>query len=113
MYKHNESLITTFGCGGKSSLISESLIEIQINIHLVRVKPNNMTYARSLGPYVRLTFAKSLQGQNCSSTLGMKSWFHSNRPTIAVVLGFLILPPTTTIEWRLRFDQAVTEATRS
>jgi hypothetical protein len=61
-----------------------------------------MTYAQSLGPYVRLPFTKPLQGQNCSSTLGMKSWF----------LSYLILPPTTTIELWLRFDQAVTEATR-
>jgi hypothetical protein len=61
-------------------------------------KPDNMMYAQSLGPYVRLLFAKSLQGQNHSSTLGMKSWFHSNRPTISIVLGYLILPPRTTIE---------------
>jgi hypothetical protein len=37
----------------KSSLISESVAEIQINIHFVREKPDNTTYARSLGPYVR------------------------------------------------------------
>jgi hypothetical protein len=70
-----------------------------------------MMYARSLGPYVWLAFAKSLRGQNRSSTLRMKSWFHNDCPVHAVVLGFLILPPTITIEQWLRFDQAVTKAT--
>jgi hypothetical protein len=37
----------------KSSLISESVAEIPINIHFVREKPDNTTHARSLGPYVR------------------------------------------------------------
>jgi hypothetical protein len=60
---------------------SESVTEIRINIHLAREKPDNMTYARSLGPYAWLPFTKSLQGQNRSSTLEMKSWLHSDRPT--------------------------------
>jgi hypothetical protein len=68
-----------FGCGGKSSLIYESVMEIQINIHLTREQPDNMTYALPLGPYVRLPLAKSLRGQNRSSTLGLKYSFHSDR----------------------------------
>jgi hypothetical protein len=40
-----------FGCGDKSSLISESVTEIRINIHLAREKPDNMTYARSFRLY--------------------------------------------------------------
>jgi hypothetical protein len=43
MYKHNESLITMFGCGGKSSPISESVVEIRLNIHLTKKKPDNIT----------------------------------------------------------------------
>jgi hypothetical protein len=42
-------------------------------------KLDHTTCARSLGHYVRLPFAKSLRDQNRSSTLGMKSWFHSVR----------------------------------
>jgi hypothetical protein len=54
MCKHNESLITMFGRGGKSSLMSESETDIQINIHLAnKGKPNNTTYERSLGPYIQ------------------------------------------------------------
>jgi hypothetical protein len=68
------------------------------HLHLAREKPDNTTYARSLGPYVRLPFAKSFRGRNCFSTLRMKSWFHIDRPAIAIVLGYLILPPTTIIE---------------
>jgi hypothetical protein len=49
-----------FGCGGKSSLISESVVEIQINIHHVKEKLDNMTYTQSLGPYVRLPLAKGV-----------------------------------------------------
>jgi hypothetical protein len=51
-----------------------------------------------LGHYVRLPFVKSLQDRNCSSTLRMKSWFHSDRSVRTVILGYLILPSTTTIE---------------
>jgi hypothetical protein len=80
------------------SLISKGVMGIQTNIYLAREKPDNTMYARSLGPYVRLPSAKSLRGRNRSSTLGMKSWFHSDRPARAIVLGYLILPPTTTIE---------------
>jgi hypothetical protein len=61
-------------------------------------KPDNAIYARSLEPYVRLTFAKSLWGRYRSSTLGIKSWFHSDHSVVAVVLGYLILPPTTILE---------------
>jgi hypothetical protein len=50
-----------FGCCGKSSVMYESLAEIQINIHLVTEKTlNNMTYAWSLVPYVWQPFTKSL-----------------------------------------------------
>jgi hypothetical protein len=55
------------------SPISEGVMEIQINIYLAREKPDNTTYTRSLGPYVWLPFAKSLRGQNRSSTLRIKS----------------------------------------
>jgi hypothetical protein len=54
-------------------LIFESAMKIQINLHLTREKPKKTTYTRSRGPYVRLPFAKSLRGQNRSSTLRMKS----------------------------------------
>jgi hypothetical protein len=49
-----------FRCGGKSSLITESVTDIRINIHLVKENPDNTTYAWSLGPYVWLPLAKSL-----------------------------------------------------
>jgi hypothetical protein len=80
------------------SLISESVAEIQINLHLTREKPDNTTYARSLRPYMHLPFVKSLRGRNRSSTLKMKSWIQSDHLAHAVVLGYFILPPTTTIE---------------
>jgi hypothetical protein len=48
-----------------------------------KANPDNMTYTLSPGPYVRLPFAKSLQGQNLSSTLKMKSWFYSVRLALA------------------------------
>jgi hypothetical protein len=64
----------------------------------LKVKPDNKTYSWSLGPYVQLPFAKCLRGQNHSSILGMKSWFHSDCLIIAVILGYLILPPTPTLE---------------
>jgi hypothetical protein len=80
------------------SPISEVFVEARVNLHLIREKPDNMTYAWSLGPYIRLSFTKSLRGRNRSSTLGMKSWFHSDHLVIVVVFGYLILPPTTTIE---------------
>jgi hypothetical protein len=98
MSNHYESFITTFGCGGKSSLISESVTEIQINKHLAREKPDNTTYARSLGPYVWQPFMKSIQGQICSSTPRIKSWFFSDHPGLPVILGYLILPLTSTLE---------------
>jgi hypothetical protein len=80
------------------SLISKGVAEIQINIRTAREKPDNTTYTRSLGPYVRLPFVKFIRGRNFSSTLKMKSWFHSDRPAHVIVLGYLILPPTTIIE---------------
>jgi hypothetical protein len=45
-------------------------------------KLDNTMYTLTPGPYVRLPFAKSLQGRNRSSTLRMKSWFHSDRPAL-------------------------------
>jgi hypothetical protein len=72
-------------------------MEIRI---IYTLRANNLTTrcTQSLGPYVWVPYDKSLRGLNCSSTLGMKAWFHSDRPTVAVILGYLILPPTTTIE---------------
>jgi hypothetical protein len=67
-----------FGRGGKLSLISESVAEIRINIHHAGEKPNNTTYAWSLGPYIRQPFAKSLRGRIQAPTPGMKSWFYSD-----------------------------------
>jgi hypothetical protein len=81
MWIINEVQLLRFDTRIKPSPISEGVTEIRISIHLAREKPNNTTYARSLGPYVWLTFAKSLWGQNHFSTLGMKSWFHSDCPT--------------------------------
>jgi hypothetical protein len=78
------------------SPISEGFVDI--NLYLVRKKPYNMMYAQSLGPYIWLPFTKSLHGRNCSSTLGMKSRFHNDHSTVAIILGYLILPPTTIIE---------------
>jgi hypothetical protein len=72
-----------------------------------RVQPANPSYRylprvllamRTVPPVERLPFAKSLRGQNRSSTLRMNSWFHSDRPAITVILSCLILSPTTTIE---------------
>jgi hypothetical protein len=34
-----------FGCGDKSSIISESVEEIRININLARAKPDNTTWS--------------------------------------------------------------------
>jgi hypothetical protein len=68
-----------FGGGGKSSLISNIVAEIRISIHLTREQLDSMTHTLPPGPYIQLTFAKSLRGRNRSSTLGMKSWFHSVR----------------------------------
>jgi hypothetical protein len=45
---------------GQVSSISEGVTEIRINLHIAREKSDNTTYARSLGPYVRLPFVKSL-----------------------------------------------------
>jgi hypothetical protein len=81
--KHKSSSITMFGCGSKSLLISESVTEIRINIHLAREQPDNTTYALPLGPYIRLPFAKSFWGRNRSSTLGTKSWFHNDHPNLS------------------------------
>jgi hypothetical protein len=54
------------------SPISKGFTDIRINLHLAKEKPDNPTYARSLRPYVRLPFVKSLRGRNRSSTLGTK-----------------------------------------
>jgi hypothetical protein len=62
-----------FECGDKSSLMSESVTEIRINIHPVGEKPDNMMHTRSLGRYVWQPFTKSLQGWIRSSALKMKS----------------------------------------
>jgi hypothetical protein len=56
-------------------------------------------YALTLGHYVWLPFAKSLRDRNRSSTLRMKSWFPNDRSTRTIVMGYLILPPTATIEY--------------
>jgi hypothetical protein len=57
MYKHYESSITTFGRGGKSSLMSESAVEIQINIHLAR---ENLT-TRRMHSLLDLTYGNPSQ----------------------------------------------------
>jgi hypothetical protein len=45
----------------KSSLISESVVETRIHIHLARKKPNNTIYARSLGSYVQQQFTSTIK----------------------------------------------------
>jgi hypothetical protein len=42
------------------SPISEGFMETRVNLHLAIEEPDNTTYARSLGSYIRLPFAKSL-----------------------------------------------------
>jgi hypothetical protein len=63
----------------KQSLISESVMITRVDIHPIGGKPDNTICAQSLRPYVRQPFTKSLRGRNRSSTLGIKSWFHSVR----------------------------------
>jgi hypothetical protein len=55
----------------------------QVITHIRECHRDSNQYTWSLGPYVRLPFAKLLRGQNRSSTLGIKFWFHSNRPTLS------------------------------
>jgi hypothetical protein len=77
-----------------------------------KVTTDNTAYARSLGPYVQLPFAKSLRGQNHSSTLETKSWFHSDRsarPSSWATSFSHQHPPYSS---GYGFDQAVTKATR-
>jgi hypothetical protein len=109
---HKWSSITTFRHRNQAITHIRGCHEDSNQYTPCKRKPDNTTYAQSLRAYVRLPFAKSLWDQNCSSTLGIKSWLHSDRPAITVILGYHILPPTTAKEYRLQFDQAVTEATR-
>jgi hypothetical protein len=55
-------VLLRFDIAIKPSLISESVAEIQINIHPTGEKPANTTYTRSLEPYVRQPFIKFLRG---------------------------------------------------
>jgi hypothetical protein len=62
-----------------------------------QVSPISEGFVETRIIYVWLPFAKSRWGQNRSSTLMMKSWFHSDYSVVVVVLGYLILPLITTI----------------
>jgi hypothetical protein len=45
----------------QASLISESVVTTQANIHPVREQPDNMTYIQSRGPYVWQQFAMTIK----------------------------------------------------
>jgi hypothetical protein len=92
--KHYESFITTF-CHNDEAITQIWECHKDSNRYTpCKVKSDNMTYAWSLGPYIRQPFTKSLRGQIHSSTPGMKSWLLSDR----LVLPSSWLPPTTTLE---------------
>jgi hypothetical protein len=85
---HKWSLITTFGCGGQSSLIFEGVMEIWINMHLAR---GNLTTRRTHYPqdltfdYLSLSpsevkIAPLHLGWNIGSTVCAWPWHHPRLP---------------------------------
>jgi hypothetical protein len=58
----------------KRSLISESIVAIQISVHHVGEEPNQHVVCMAHMSHVRQPFTKSLLGQNRAPAPGMKSW---------------------------------------
>jgi hypothetical protein len=76
----------------KRSLISESVMTIQISVHVTGEEPNNTSYAWSLRSHVRQPSVKSLLGQNQSPALRVNLGSQRSSGT-AIILGYLILHP--------------------
>jgi hypothetical protein len=81
----------------RRSLISKSVVMIRIGVHPTGEEPDQHAVCVTSGLSRTTTIHKSLLNRNRVSAPGMKYWLPA-MPGLAVMLGCLILPLTTTLK---------------